>query len=282
MTTDPLSVFFEQHNDRIDEVVRKFGSYQPQNVDRERLRVWLRQVDPQDYDLLLRVLENIEFYDLPRLQNLLQTLHKALRVQTTTDGFRKLENLVFAPMGETAESGQEIIRRYRDINRLGNSNARLVQVIELPKILYEAKKAGEKLAVVFLDDFIGTGKQVSDYWKDEVSQLIHPTQPMYLGTVVACDAGQERVERDTPFKVVVVHRVQDRHLFEPTNRFTIAEKFRIREYCDRVGNPPLGIGELGVMVAFGHGCPNNTLSIVRGSKRQTHWHGILPRFGDLP
>jgi hypothetical protein len=282
MVTDPLSVFFEQNGDRIDELVRRLGSYQPQSVDRERLRVWLRQVDSQDYELLLRILEAMDFYDLPRLHNLLRTLHRTIRAQTISDGFTRLENLVFVPMGETAESGQEIIRRYRDVNRIESSNARLAQVIELPKILYEANKAGEKLAVVFLDDFIGTGLQVTSYWRQVLSQYIHPTQPMYVGTVAACDVGKEKVEAETPLRVIVVHRVQDRHLFEPTDRFTVAEKYRIRSYCDQVGNPPLGIGEIGVLLSFAHGCPNNTLSIIRGSKRQKHWKGILPRFGDLP
>lgn len=282
MAADPLAVFFEQNDDRINEVVRRLGSYQPQTVDRDRLRVWLRQVESQDYDLLLRILETLDFYDLPRLQILLRTLHKTIRTQTISDGFRRMENLVFAPMGETAESGQEIIKRYRDVNRIGSTKAKLAQVVELQQILYEANKAGEKLAVVFLDDFIGTGKQVTDYWKQVLSQYIRPTQPMYVGTVVACDIGKEKVEAETPLRVMVVHRIQNRHLFEPTDRFTQEEKNRIRGYCERVGNPPLGIGDLGVMVSFAHGCPNNTLSIIRGSKRQKHWKGILPRFGDLP
>lgn len=282
MSADPLSDFLVRNDNRIEEIVRKLGSYQPQAVSREKLRLWLEQFEAQDYDLLIRVLENIEFYDLSRLQNLLRALHRAIRTQASNDGFRNLENLVFAPMGETAESGQEIIKRYRDVNRINNTKAKLAQIIELPKLLYEANKAGEKLAVVFLDDFIGTGSQVSGYWKNVLSQYIYPTQTMYVGALVACDVGIIKIEGETPLRVIPVHIVQDRHLFETTDRFTPAEKYRLRSYCDRIGNPPLGIGELGVMVAFAHGCPNNTLSIIRGSKRQHQWRGILPRFEDMP
>lgn len=282
MTANPLSDFIEQHDPRVEGVVRRFGSYQPQSVDREKLRLWLRQFEPTDYDLILRVLENVEFYDLAWQQNLLRALHRAVRTEANNDGFRKLENLVFVPIGETAESGHEIITRYRNVNRINNTNARLAQVLELPELLYQASKDGKNLALIFLDDFIGTGKNVSDYWKNVLSQYIYPTQPMYVGTLVACSVGLRKVEEETPLRVIPVHIVQPRHLLNDTDRFTPAEKYRIRAYCDRVGNPPLGIGDLGVMVAFAHGCPNNTLSIIRGSKRQDHWRGILPRYGDLP
>jgi hypothetical protein len=282
MPADPLSDFIEQQNTRIEEILRRFGSYQPQGVDRERIRIWLRQFQSEDFDLILRVLENVEFYDLARLHELLRALHKAIRTQAHSDGFRNLENLVFVPIGETAESGQEIIRRYRNVNRTINAKAKLAQVIELPKLLYEADKTGEKLALVFLDDFIGTGKKVSDYWKQVLSHHIYPNRTMYVGTAVACNIGLRRVEDETPLHVIPVHIVRDRHLINETNQFTPAEKYRIRSYCDEVGNPPLGIGSLGVMVAFAHGCPNNTLSILRGSKLQRHRRGILPRFEDIP
>ena len=281
MTPNPLLDFMVAEHERLDEVVTKFGSYQPREVSLQRMQLWLQQFDPRDYALVLRVLEAVEFYDLSRLHNLLKTLHKEVRTLTSEAGFRKLENLVFCPIGNTGESGHEIVRRYRDVNGIVRTNATLAQVADLPRLIYEAEKSNRKLAVVFLDDFIGTGKTISDYWVQVLSQYIRPDQPTFLGTAVGCVPGIDRIRNETPLITTSVHHVQNTHLLFQSELFTEAERYTIRAYCDRVGNPPLGVGGLGVMVAFAHGCPNNALAILRGSKKQKAFRGILPRFNDL-
>lgn len=281
MAADPLSDFFERNNDRIETVVNTFRSYQPRPVDRDGLRLWLRQVDADDYDLTLRVLENTQFYGVQRIQGLMADLHQQVRVQLANDGIRRSENLAFLALGRVGESGHEIYTRYRNINRLSNGPYMLPQLLELGDLLYAAETESREIALVFLDDFVGTGKQVSDYWRDVLSQIIEPTIPVYLATIAACDIGIERIVKETPFQVITSHLIQNRHLFPLSDRFTDQEKARILLYND-IGNPPLGIGGLGVMLAFAHGCPNNSLAILRGSKSQRHWRGILPRFDDLP
>ena len=279
---DPLAAFCEVNQERFDALIENLGSYQPQAVDLVRIRRWVRQFDAADYDLAIRVVENVVFYDLTRLQRLLRTLHREIRTLLAEEGYRQLENLIFVPIGVTAESGQVIAAMYRNINRLQQSNARFAQVVELQGVLYNAQTAGEKVALVFLDDFIGTGLTVTDFWKDVLSQHVYPTQPMFLGTAVACQDGINKIEAETPLRVIAVHLVQNMHLLPHSDRFSAPEKQQIELYCRQVGNPPLGIGGLGLMLAFAHGCPNNVLAILRGSKAQRHWKGILPRFDDLP
>jgi hypothetical protein len=281
MIPNPLLDFIVAEHERLDEIVLKFGSYQPRDVTLQRLQIWLQQFRPEEFALALRVLEAVEFYDLARLHKLLRSLHTELRTVTAEAGFRKPENLVFCPIGNTGESGHEIVRRYRDVNGILRTNAKLAEVMDLPRIIYEAEKAGLKLAVVFLDDFIGTGKTVSDYWNEVLSQYIRPDQPMFLGTAVACIPGIDRIHQETPLLTSAVHHVQNAHLLFQSAHFTEAERYTIRTYCDQVGNPPLGVGGLGVMLAFAHGCPNNALAILRGSKKQKAWRGILPRFNDI-
>jgi hypothetical protein len=282
MAADPLSAFLENNDGRTEGIVTTFGSYQPRPVDRERLRAWLRQFRPADYDLALRVLENTQFYDTQRIQRLMADLHGQVKVQLANDGFRTLENVAFLALGRVGESGHEIFTRYRNINRLYRTPAMLPQLLELQQILFEAEAESRDLALVFLDDFIGTGRQVTDYWNEVLSQMIRPTQPLYLATIAACPDGIDKIVRETPFQVIPAHIVQNRHLFPLSDLFTDPEKATITDYCETVGNPPMGIGGLGAMLAFAHGCPNNAVAILRGSKSQRHWRGILPRFDDLP
>lgn len=282
MAADLLNMFWEQNSDRLDTIATTFGSYQPQAVNDTRLRLWLRQFQPFHYDVGLRIVEAVDFYASDRLHILLKDLHKDIRTQLASEGFRKLEDFVFVPVGETGESGQEILTRYRNINKIDRTNARLAQVVELQQLLFDLASANRSAALVFLDDFVGTGKKVTDFWNDVLSQHISPSQSMYLGVAVACRQGLEKIQAETPLRVIPVHIVQPRYFLDTTNRFTAVEKALITEYCERVGNPSLGVGKLGLMLAFVHGCPNNVLSILRGSKRQRQWKGILPRYEDLP
>jgi uracil phosphoribosyltransferase len=282
MSADLLSEFCLANHDRIEAVVTALGSYQPQAVDTNRFQIWLRQLQPPHYEIGLRLIENVEFYAVARLHTVLRELHTELKVQLATDGFRDNKDLVFVPVGTTGESGQEILTRYRNVNRIHQTNASLAQVVELQQLLYTAASEGREMAVIFLDDFVGTGKKVTDFWTDVLSQNIVPTQAMYLGVAVACTQGVNNIQAQTPFRVVPVHMIQPRTSLLTSNRFTDAERESIIDYCRRVGNPPLGVGGLGLMLAFTHGCPNNVISLLRGSKRQRHWKGILPRFDDLP
>jgi hypothetical protein len=278
---DPLLAFCDANVERLDEIVEALASYQPQPVDGNRLRRWLRQLDPPHYGVGLRLIENVDFFTPTRLHGLLRELYRLVKVDLAADGFRQLESFVFVPVGGTGDSGQEIVTRFRSVNRVDRTNARLFQVVELQRVIYEAEVEGRQLALIFLDDFIGTGKQVTDFWTEVLSQHINPNQSIYLGVVAACREGVDKIQRDTPLRVIPVHFVQPRHFLPSTDRFTNEEKAIITEYCGRIGNPPLGVGGLGLMLAFAHGCPNNVLSILRGSKRQRNWRGILPRYEDL-
>jgi hypothetical protein len=105
--------------------------------------------------------------------------------------------------------------------------------MDLPRILYEAEKSGKKLAVVFLDDFIGTGKTISDYWNQILGQYVRPDHPTFLGTTVACVSGIDRIRNETPLVTTSVHHVQNTHLLFLSELFTEVERYTIRNYCDQ-------------------------------------------------
>lgn len=273
-----LQRFCDENDTRIEAVVQTFSVYQPQVVNTAKILQWLGQFDPQHYEVALRLMETVAFYDLLRLQGLSRDLHQLILAQLRRDNI-PWNDVYFVALGGAGDSGQEVTRRYRDVNRVQKVKLRLVP--ELQKLVYDASKKRVQLALVFLDDFIGSGKQVSDYWKDVLSQLvsISPRPAMYVGCYVACEQGVAKV-RETPLRVINVHYVPDRLFLARSNAFNNDEKRVIRGYCDKVGNKPQDV-YLELMLAFAHGAPNNTLSVLRGSKGQRPWRGILPRFDDL-
>lgn len=277
-----LQQFLDENDARLDEVIATFATYQPQAVTRGKLSIWLQQFDPQHRDVLLRVLEDVQYYDLARINGILKELHRAVRQQVKEDGIRDLSSMIFVPIGGAGDSGQEIFRRYRDVNRLEQTSASIALVPDLQKLVFKAQSDRQRRAIVFVDDFVGSGEQLSGYWKDVLTQLIpSPLPALYVASLVGYDTGIQLVHRETPLRVVTAHYIPAAACLDQTSSFNDGEKDIIRNYCGAVGNQPSGFGGLELLLAFTYGCPDNTLSVLRGSKRQRKWKGILPRFGDL-
>jgi hypothetical protein len=238
-------------------------------------------VEEGDYELLIRVVECVQYYDIARINALLRELHRAVRQQLIDDGFVQTKRTIFAPAGGAGESGQEIFRRYRDVNRLQEAASRLALVPDLQELVIAAQKAGDSIAIVLLDDFIGTGVQVRDYWRDVLTQVIPaPLPALYFVTIAACNDGVVLVQNETPLRVVTGHYVPNVAYLSGAP-FTDEERNRIRSYCGAIGNQPFGFGDLELLLAFTHGCPDNVISLLRGAKGQRKWRGILPRFNEL-
>jgi hypothetical protein len=279
---DQLRRFFDENGERLQSLVGTLGTYQPRPVTRDTIWDWLRQFDEVDYELLVRLLESVQYYDIARINALLRELHRAVRGQLSHDGFAQTKRTIYAPTGEAGSSGHEIFRRYRDVNRLQQTAATLALVPDLQQLVVAAQKDGVSIAIVLLDDFIGTGVQVRDYWRDVLTQVIpSPLPALYLVTVAACDDGVAMIQNETPLRVVTAHYAPNAAYLARAN-FTEDERNRIRGYCEAIGNQPFGFGDLELILSFTHGSPDNTISILRGARRQRRWKGILPRFDDLP
>lgn len=188
---------------------------------------------------------------------------------------------MFVGAGDVGESGVEIQRRYGKANGLAKTAAELKFVRDIPEVLFEASKRGNDCALIFLDDFIGSGDQIKLYWDTTLSQLIPPGQAVYLATMVATADGLDVVTNNTPFEVMTVHHVHPKNMLQTCGVFSNAEREVIREYSRKMGNTALGIGELELLIAFAHEAPDNTLSMLRGGANQKRWPGILPRYYDL-
>jgi hypothetical protein len=208
----------------------------------------------------------------------MRPLKQTIDQQIASEGANH-RSVFYVPLGRAGESGTDILRRFRNVNRLHSLRQQFVTLIELPQVLFGQKEP----VVFFLDDFIGTGRQVSDAWTETISQVVPDYIPMYLAVIAACRDGIERVENDTPLRVLSVHTLgpRDQLMESACMSFSSHEKNTLSRYCNVVGNGPLGFGDRGLLVSFAYGTPNNSISLIRGSERQTPWRGLLPSWEDL-
>ncbi len=275
-----LDAFWADNDDQLREVVTRFSDYEPlQGFDRAHLRKWLAAFQPQHRQLALKLAQNMSYYSTHRLNGLMPNLHEVILQQRNAEAAAH-SDVFYVPFGRTGESGTDIIRRYRNANRLDSWGPQFITSTELPEKVY----ALEKPVVFFLDDFVGTGNQVSEAWQETIGQIVPDYIPLYLAVVAAMSDGIARIENESPLKVLCVHTLGRRwQLTESACRsFSPSEKRTIENYCRQAGNSPFGFQDAALLLSFAYGTPNNTISVIRGSKKQRPWPGLLPRWEDLP
>jgi len=276
MTTENLVQVQLKYHDDIILLRDKFRDYMPVTVDEARITSWLSKFHPDDRALAIKLAHNVRYYSVRRMIDLMKELYHIIVKQVNAEGMR-LKKAYFAPFGGVTTSGSGVMYRFSKANtrNLARREKQLVSVADLPEVCTII----DNPIVFFLDDFVGTGTQAVKYWNEVLKQLVPEYLRLYLTVIVACDEAVKRIEGDSPLKVLCVHQVPAGCYFYKSGnkQFSDDEKQVISKYCDRVGNFPKGFGDLGLTLSFAYATPNNSISILRGSKRQRTWIGLLPR-----
>ena len=183
-------------------------------------------------------------------------------------------------------------RMYRQQNKVWNEH--LVAPDELEGALNET---GGVQAVVFVDDFVGTGRTASsqfcELWERYpglVEQLRNDNVNVTYAVAVGTEAGLAAIRRSlegSPVNVVVVAGEElgpEAKAFEPEARIWLDEDERAlaREIAESwgkrlEGRSPLGHGNSQGLVVFGHNCPNTSLPILH-KRRKALGEAFSPLF----
>lgn len=275
MATAELQAFAAANDQALDEIAAMFADYEPRPVDRARLLAWLNKMQRQHWPLGLKLLHQVRYYKIAEIMRLMAPLRELVRGQLEADGHDEA-HAVYVPYGRPGESGNDILRRYRNVNHLQN---RADQFLDPTALTDWCLRHTEP--IVFLDDFVGTGKQVSDNWDESFGQLVPPNIPTYLAVLSAFGPGIDNVHNRTRLRVLNVHTLDHKLQLKSCPGLAAGERRTIEGYCNDAENEPLGFGGLGLLVSFAHSTPNNAISVLRGSKGQRAFPGILPGHRDL-
>lgn len=278
MPSADIAHFCAEHVQEIETLASRFADYEPRAPNVPNIIAWLKQFNAQHRALALKLATRVRYYGTADFNALMPPALAVLKVQLDAIG-ADLKQVIFTPLGAVNESGHDVSRRFRNANRLSSRQRQFKDLVTLREGIYEI----DDPVVVFMDDFVGTGKQIADAWNEVLCQIVPDYIPIYLLVAAAFKRGADHIEDTTPIKVLCVHSLGGRdQLHESANKhFNAGEKTTIQHYCDDAGNQPLGFGELGALVSFSHDTPNNTISVIRGSEGQTPWRGLLPRWEDL-
>lgn len=254
--------------------VTEFGGYR-HSVTERRIERWLDQFDLPDIDLAARLLDCVEFIPTERVASALKTGLNSLPGWSTQEGERSGAWRFAAFSASAGESGDVMLQRLRHAMNLA---ARRYNNLFVHRSELLSAGLGANDSVVLVDDFAGTGKQACDAWP-MLSEYLPDGPKVHLLLVAARDRAIERIQAETDLLVQaeIVLSARDAVFDDACTRFSIAEKLRIKHYCDAcVSLTAREFAKDGYLLVFGHTCPNNTLPVLHSSSGD--WEGLFRRY----
>lgn len=263
-----MTGFIDNHDNDIQSLALKFGSYA--YVDKNRIINWLQQFKERDRSLALKTLQSITFYGPSEIISACTELGKIAR------GFfgTQLDNTSFFGLGAAGKSSGEILHRFRQVTGLHSTIhdskfCFITQVSSLPKD-FDGN-------LVFLDDFIGSGDQ-SVIYLNNILSVAPKNSKVILLVISGFTEAIEQVSKSTGCPIASIHLLPetDKVFSDYNPNFTDQEKTIIKTYCQNTGSQqPYGFNDTGALIAFSHGVPSNTISILNHDSRS--WMSLFIR-----
>lgn len=254
---------------QISRAAHDFGDHE--GMGTPKITRWIAQFDDSDIPLAIRILQEIKYYSIENIRSMIRSL-----VELTYHHFSTVNRnrILFVPIGASYEGSSVVARALRDEIR---NERRIKSMADL-----ESLEPGTFDALVFLDDFSGTGSTLRIWWMN-VESIVRPRNVPFAVALLVLNY-RARVTIEQFANVICVDELNESfNVVGPqSQRFEQVEKERIAEYCRRTGCAPrylLGFGNCGLLVAFKHQCPNNSLPILWHTCDQPPWETLFKRSG---
>lgn len=259
----------------------RLRGYEPQPVTPVRLANWLFQY-PHRFRLpLLQLLNNVEFISKQEAIDTIVRLNEEILQRLKGDGIG-IEKVIYISLDAAGSSSGVVLNLLRDNARLERRGARLLHSKDVEGLQDLTRDLVEG-AIIYVDDFSGSGKQF-------IRNRTHAV-PFVIGTfaeffLVACICEEAILKLD---EVGVVPLYGRKHVQSERSLHAVAQtlpqqaKQILIELCEGINKKQaLGFGKLATSIVLYRNAPNTTPLVLRGNLGQKPHCGILPRYDDLP
>lgn len=240
--------------DVIERTVEDFGDHT--GLTRPKIIRWLAQFPVVAQSTAAKALGEVRYHTSSNIRSMARELTKIIYADYKGTN---LDHIFFVPIGG-AGSGSQILARH--LKAIGTIPKRqLIDLIDLTNLNSQNAEI-----VVFIDDFSGTGSAIKEWW-EKIEPLILPIGARNVAGILVLNCRAERPLEQIFEKVLFVEFLDKTAnvLSVECNRFNQTEKEQLLAACQSTGcaqNFIKGWGDCSLMLAFQHGCPNNTLPIL--------------------
>lgn len=262
----------------IVKLIESWSDYQGQRITEDKVRTWLQQFsDNSNQRLVFRILQKLKFYTENNVRGKMSVVHGIVMrglVRRYEGRQRSRRDIIVSYLDHPSKSGARYAKLYADENEIYYLN--VIERSKLAKTLIEKK---EIQALVFIDDFVGTGNSACEYFKDLAIEckdiLQNSTLRIFFIAITGFQSAQEAL-KNTLDKLEINVKV---HICDPLDESAkafsdkssifpnVIDRERAKNIAYEYGiklvkNNPLGYGDCQTSIVFSDTCPNNSLPIL--------------------
>lgn len=175
-----------------------------------------------------------------------------------------------------------MLNMLRDSANLERRGAQFLDANDMAGLVNKTYELGSG-AIIYVDDFSGSGKQFIRSRKRVASFVTGAFSEFFLAPCM-CEEAIKKVEEEGVQPVPgMIHGKFERPLYKETSYFEDDVKQELVGLCKAINKKAgLGFCELATMVILYRNAPNTVPLLFRGSLSQSPYFGIFPRHDDLP
>lgn len=279
-------------------LTKGWKTYKGQEITTEKVRQWLDQFNGiESQRLIFNLLENIKFYTNIEIREHLEGLFVEVRkeIRKANQNYvskkaseRKTSGIIVSYLDPNpAKSGSEYAKIFVEVNNIYKDNS-----TEPEKIGIKLSELNDINALVFVDDFLGTGQSVIENLDPILEKydelLVEKEIIVVIGVITGYQEAKHRVEEFAQkygvkmfLKVMVPLDNKDKCFDDNSQIYQKSiQRNQAMNICRTVGlqlenKNPLGFGNCQATIVFPNTCPNNTLPILW--KETKDWNPLFKR-----
>ena len=260
----------------------KLRGYQPKRVTLRAVMLWARQFPKGYRNELVRLVAKFQFVSEEETARHLVELNRKVLNALKEDGLSEKNVIYIATDTAGSSSGVmlDLLRRRANLERAG---AKFLHSGEGEAIQRKTMQL-QNGAIIYVDDFAGTGKQFSRSRKRVAEYITGGFSEFFLVPCICEEAIEQCKKIGVQVESGLVHMRRQRPLHSESVFFSSEKRNELLRICREkigAGKPVLGFNGLATNVVLYRNAPNTTPLVFRGNLGQQPVHGILPRFDDL-
>ena len=253
--------FLKKHLEPINASVTKFIGFR-RTITRSTVENFLCMFEQEHMFLGLRVLQNVNYYSNAETRIQIGSLITLLGDKLN---FENDDTIYFVPVSSSSGTSSQTITHYfrQDSGmRSEKYSERFINFSDLEKW----KNNTDRRTIIFLDDFIGSGTQISSLWI-RLQNYHNHNHNYYVGVLLGFQDKINIIQDETPFKIISVETLCDNdRIFDNSNvHFNKKEKVILKQYCrdaDSRKEFQYGFKCTQSMIIFYDHAPNNSIPIL--------------------
>jgi len=261
---------------------RRLRDYRPKKVTIRSINKWLSQFPKSDRKALIGLLNRVRYFSEPETERALVELNRRLLDRLAGSGI-SIDRVVYVQVDEAGSSSGVMLNMLRDAARLEGQGCRFLDSKDIPGLRRATEELGEG-AIIYVDDFAGTGKQFSKSWQFVRQYVVGNFSEFFLLPCI-CEEAKDLLELQGVEPVAQhIHTIAERPLHDRCTVLHPDIKKRLRDLCAEISEKSHGLGykRLATMVVIYTNAPNHTPLVLRGNPSQNKYIGVIPRTTDLP